>query len=113
MHLNIEIKARSSKNPAIRAYLKKQNAIFKGIDHQVDSYFEVKEGRMKLREGNIENSLIFYRRSDQAGPKASEVFLYHPPSDPQLKLLLTQALGVKKVVAIGTMQFLPQGLWDC
>lgn len=98
MHLNIEIKAKSQRIDEIRAYLLAAGAEYKGTDHQVDTYFEVKEGRMKLREGNIEHSLIFYRRPDQAGPKASEVFLYHPPQDPNLKSLLQHALGVKKVV---------------
>lgn len=98
MHLNIEIKARSSRIGAIRSYLKEAEADYKGTDHQVDTYFEVPSGRMKLREGNIENSLIFYKRQDQAGPKASEVHLYHPPQDPKLKALLQEALGVKKVV---------------
>lgn len=98
MHLNIEIKARSYRIDEIRAYLLGAGADYKGTDHQVDTYFQVNEGRMKLREGNIENSLIFYRRQDQAGPKASEVFLYHPPRDPKLKELLQHALGAKKVV---------------
>ena len=98
MHLNIEIKAKSSRITQIRAYLQAKGAEFKGIDHQVDSYFKVPEGRLKLREGNIEHSLIFYRRDNQAGPKASEVYLYRPQADPALKELLENALGLKIVV---------------
>jgi adenylate cyclase class 2 len=97
-HLNVEIKARTSRKAEIKAYLEAQGADFKGIDHQEDTYFQVPEGRLKLREGNIENSLIFYRRTDQKGPKDSHVSLYHPLPDPALKAVLSEALGVKKVV---------------
>jgi len=35
----------------------------------------VPEGRLKLRSGSIEHSLIFYKRNNQAGPKDSSVAL--------------------------------------
>ena len=66
-HINIEIKARSNNQDRIRDILKSKNADFKGIDHQIDTYFNVPKGRLKLREGNIENNLIFYERKNQAG----------------------------------------------
>ena len=34
------------------------NPKFIGEDNQEDTYFNVAKGRLKLREGNIENSLI-------------------------------------------------------
>lgn len=99
MHLNIEIKAKSQRIDSIRTYLTDRGADYKGTDHQIDTYFKIPSGRMKLREGKIENSLIFYKRADQAGPKASEVFLYHPGQESiELKALLENALGVKKIV---------------
>lgn len=97
-HLNIEIKARTRRPVAIRQILEEQQARFVGLDHQIDTYFQVPDGRLKLREGNIEQALIFYRRSDQAGPKASEVHLYSGAADPALKALLTAALGMLTVV---------------
>lgn len=98
MALNIEIKARC-KNPAsIKKILISQQADFKGVDHQVDTYFKVPNGRMKFREGNIENSLIHYDRPNQAGPKKSNYILYHPHVDSSLKQLLTQANGILIVV---------------
>ena len=69
--LNVEIKARCSDPAFIRNYLLINNAEFKGIDEQTDTYFNVPNGRLKLREGNIENNLIFYERTNQAGPKNS------------------------------------------
>lgn len=96
--LNIEIKARSEKTAAIKALLEKRNASFIGLDHQIDTYFKVNYGRLKLREGNIENALIHYRRSDQAGPKKSEVLLYKSIPESSLKSVLSAALGVLVVV---------------
>jgi adenylate cyclase class IV len=71
MALNIEIKAKTSDLEFIRDYLKTNKAEFKGTDFQVDTYFNVSHGRLKLREGNIENNLIYYERQDIAGAKES------------------------------------------
>lgn len=60
---NIEIKAKSTQQDKIRKILKDLGADFKGTDHQIDTYFNVVSGRLKLREGNIENALIHYERS--------------------------------------------------
>ncbi|WNJ17272.1 class IV adenylate cyclase [Pontibacter sp. G13] len=98
MHLNIEIKARTSRADFIREFLEQQGARYEGLDHQIDTYFQVPNGRMKLREGTIERNLIHYSRPDQAGPKASHVHLYRPNPGPALKELLTEALGIWKVV---------------
>jgi len=98
MALNIEIKARCKNPVTIKEILASRNADFKGVDHQIDTYFKVSNGRMKFREGNIENSLIHYNRPNQAGPKKSDYILYHPQPDSSLKQLLTQANGILVVV---------------
>lgn len=97
-HLNVEIKAWCANPDAVRETLIGQGAHFIGKDRQTDSYFRVPNGRLKLREGQIENALIHYSRIDQAGPKTSEVSLYSPSSGPALKTLLTHALGILVVV---------------
>lgn len=97
-HINIEIKAKSSKNDKIRGILQSKNADFKGIDHQIDTYFNVNHGRMKLREETIENHLIHYHRQNQKGPKQADIILYKPQPDSSLKKLLTEALGIWKIV---------------
>ena len=94
----IEIKAHCQHPEKIKAILTANNAVFKGIDHQVDTYFQVPIGRLKLREGNIENHLIQYNRPNQAGPKKSSVSLYKTTPDASLKTVLTNALGIKVVV---------------
>ncbi len=70
--LNVEIKARCTDPTFIRAYLVNNNTASDGLDEQTDTYFNVSSGRLKLREGNIENNrLIFYNRNNQTGPKSS------------------------------------------
>jgi len=92
VHINIEIKAKCSNAEKIREILKSKNADFKGIDHQIDTYFQTNFGRLKLREGNIEKSLIYYNREDKEGPKQSNVtLLQNPPSI--LKEILNASLG--------------------
>ena len=98
MPLNIEIKAQTDRIDEIRQILRDHNALEKGTDHQIDTYFYALNGRLKLREGNIENSLIHYQRPDQAGPKTSEVTLYRSQDTETLKTLLSNAFGVWKKV---------------
>jgi predicted adenylyl cyclase CyaB len=96
--LNIEIKA-SSKDPLfVREYLQKHGAEFKGTDEQTDTYFKVPNGRLKLREGNIENNLIYYERNNQAGPKSSHFNLVKIEDAKGLKEVLTKSMGIKVVV---------------
>lgn len=97
-HLNIEFKARKNNIAALENKLLSLNPRFVGIDHQKDTYFNVPKGRLKLREGNIENALIYYERKDNAGVKRSDVTLYSHPADAALKDILIKAYGIKKVV---------------
>jgi predicted adenylyl cyclase CyaB len=91
--INVEIKARCSDPGQVRAVLRQRNARFAGLDRQVDTYFRVSEGRLKLREGNIENALIYYHRPNQAGPKTSDVLLHPATPGSGLKEILAAALG--------------------
>jgi len=97
-HLNIEIKAKCVQPERVRNLLSARSADFKGIDHQVDTYFKVRNGRLKLREGRIERALIYYDRENTEGPKRSNVILYQPGFDPELKEILTESMGVLAVV---------------
>jgi adenylate cyclase, class 2 len=97
-HLNVEIKARHADPDGVRRYLVTAGAVFAGIDRQVDTYFNCGHGRLKLRQGNIENALIHYARPNEAGPKSSEVNMMQVSNGVELKSLLTTALGVQVVV---------------
>lgn len=95
---NFEFKARVENTRPYEEKLLSKNPLFKGIDHQVDTYFNVPHGRLKLREGNIENALIQYERENLAGSKLSRVVLYRHLPDPALKQILTKQFGIKAVV---------------
>jgi len=97
-HLNIEIKARCENHEKIRAILTSHKANFRGTDHQIDTYFNVNKGRLKLREGNIENFLIYYTRENKEGPKQSDVILYKTEPKSSLKNILLNSLGILAIV---------------
>jgi adenylate cyclase, class 2 len=97
-HVNIEIKARCTNPDGIREILRKSNADFRGVDRQIDTYFKVTRGRLKLREGNIENCLVYYERENQTGPKQSDVSLSPVAPGSALKDILSQSLGILVVV---------------
>jgi adenylate cyclase class 2 len=96
--LNFEFKARTNELTALEEKLLSLQPVFKGTDIQTDTYFNVPEGRLKLREGNIENALIHYIRPDLAGAKQSDILLYKHQPDATLKAILVKTLGVKVVV---------------
>lgn len=97
-HLNIEFKAVCSNIALAEEKLKQLAPHFIGTDYQRDTYYNVSQGRLKLREGNIENALIYYERENKAGSKQSEVLLFkHEPSQ-ELKLILEKTHGIKTIV---------------
>lgn len=97
-HLNVEIKAKCVDHNKVRETLKSKSANFKGVDHQMDTYFKVNSGRLKLREGNIENYLIYYDRENKDGPKESKIILFKSDPNSTLKEVLIHANGVLVVV---------------
>ena len=96
--INVEIKARSSNPEKIRKILEDNNARHIGLDNQIDTYFKIKDGRLKLREGNIENNLIYYNRPDREGPKQSEIILYKTRRDSGLKEILFKSMDISVIV---------------
>lgn len=98
MHINIEIKARCKDIDKLHDILMTAGASYRGEDYQCDIYFPCVYGRLKLRQGNIENALIHYQRTDLAGPKVSEVTLYPTAAGDQLRQVLEKSLGQLVVV---------------
>lgn len=96
--INVEIKAKSQNATEIHSLLAAQQAEFLGTDKQKDTYFKVDKGRLKLRQGNIENALIHYFRDNQAGPKRSEVSMYKTEGGEELRDVLEHALSILTVV---------------
>ncbi len=95
---NVEFKAKVDDLLHYEKLLYDIGAQFMGIDHQIDTYFNASFGRLKLREGNIENALIQYDRENTSSSKLSQVILYQHAPDPALKNILISQLGVKTIV---------------
>lgn len=97
-HINFEFKARVRDLDGAEKKLLQLNPRFIGTDNQTDTYFNVEHGRLKLREGNIENSLIYYERHDLAGAKQSDIILYKHQPAKELKAILAKVHGIKVIV---------------
>jgi adenylate cyclase class 2 len=95
---NFEFKARAENISKLEQKLLELKPVFKGEDHQIDTYFTVPAGRLKLREGNIENALIYYERPDTANAKQSDILLYKHQPDSSLKDILARVNGIKVIV---------------
>ncbi len=111
LKLNSEIKVQVDELDSYRKRLLEAGADFKGTDHQKDTYFKVSRGRLKLREGTIENALIYYDRDDQSFPKKSEIILVRNVS-PELKSILFKSLDIlvtvekqREIYFIGNAKF--------
>ncbi len=91
---NIEVKARFADLSRARDIARRLGARKAGIFRQVDTFFRVSSGRLKLRQNEPgENEIIFYQRPDQAGARASD-FDVVPVTEPErLRALLSAALG--------------------
>jgi predicted adenylyl cyclase CyaB len=96
--VNYEFKARIKDEQRVRDALKTLNARSIGTDHQVDTYFRVPAGRLKVREGRIENALIFYRRTNARRARKSAVEMTLLPRRNTLRAILERALATLAVV---------------
>ena len=96
--VNFEFKARIKDEQRVRDALKTLNARSIGTDHQVDTYFRVPSGRLKVREGRIENALIFYRRSNARRARQSAVEMMLLPRRNSLRAILARAFATLAVV---------------
>jgi len=82
----------------VREALKRLDARFIGTDHQIDTYFRVPSGRLKVREGRLENALIFYRRANVRRARQAAVEMMLLPRRNSLRAILARSLGTLAVV---------------
>ena len=96
---NLEIKARCADLDALRGRVRPIATSYVGIDHQVDTYFVTRAGRLKLRESSLlGGQLVPYLRPNADGPRRSDYQLI-PIADPAgLLRLLRELLGVHRIV---------------
>jgi predicted adenylyl cyclase CyaB len=97
---NIALKARCEHIDVVRAFLISHNARFVGTDCQKDTYFNVPNGRLKFREGNMENVLIHHDGSALPDPNSGHVTLFTVQAGEQdcLKNLLDKAIGITRII---------------
>ncbi|MBI3739870.1 MAG: class IV adenylate cyclase [Chloroflexi bacterium] len=99
MPANIEIKARVSDFDNLRQRAEMLSGAPCETIPQVDTFFRVDKGRLKLRDlGAGRAQLIFYQRSDQDGPKRSDYSIAMIADAENLIRVLTLAYGIRGVV---------------
>jgi adenylate cyclase class IV len=93
---NLELKARCADLIAAQETVRRLGAVPGGLELQVDTYFIVPKGRLKLREITGQPAvLIWYDRPNQDGVRASGYYLAPVPDPLVLRAALASALGVR------------------
>ncbi len=96
---NVEIKAVCPDPDAARAAAVRLAGPVVAVLNQLDTYFHVPAGRLKLREIDAAPAeLIFYHRPDDPAARISRYHLVPEPDPAAMKSLLAAALGVRAVV---------------
>lgn len=96
---NVEIKARVADLAPLRARAERLADRRLGVDRQVDTYFRVPHGRLKLRESALSGGqLVPYLRPDERGARRSDYLVVPVAEAARLKSLLAGILGVHRVV---------------
>jgi len=96
---NIEIKARCLNFNATQDKIQEIASEFLGTDYQRDTYYRVKNGRLKLRESKIDGAyLIPYLRSDISSPKKSVYTKINIVNPDEVKKLFHSIFGIHLIV---------------
>ena len=99
MPANIEIKAHARDFETIRSRAEKLSDSVMEVIPQEDFFFNVPQGRLKLRILAPDSAqLIYYTRPDQEGPKRSDYHIAHTSDPDNLKRVLELAYGIRGVV---------------
>ncbi len=99
-HKMVDLKVRVPDLRAVREKLEELGAQPVGTFHQVDTYFEIPKGRLKLRETEEKNAaqLVYYERQNIAGPRGIEVFILEMSKLSDFKTVLKRILKTKVTV---------------
>ena len=97
--VNVEIKARLASLQAAERIAQELATDRLPDQHQIDTYFACRSGRLKLREiMGLSSELIWYERPDQLAAKQSHYVIAPVPQAAFVKQALAQSLGVLTVV---------------
>jgi len=99
-HKMVELKAKVDDLDVVRRKLTSLGAQRIGTFRQTDIYFEVPEGRLKLREveGNNQTELIYYKRQNIVSPKISDDLILKIQKPEDFKNLLKKLLKINIIV---------------
>jgi len=96
---NVEIKARITDLETLKQRAESISDSPAELIVQEDIFFNGPRGRIKLRIfSDDRGELIYYERSDQAGPKLSQYFISNTVEPRKLMIVLESALGIRGVV---------------
>ena len=96
MATNVEWKARTYDPKRQRSLAEQLAGTGPALLDQVDTFFCVRNGRLKLRQfGPSQGELIYYVRRNQAGPKQSDYWISRTAEPDRLRTTLEHALGVR------------------
>ncbi len=100
---NVELKARDRDPEATLALALRSGASDEGVLHQVDTYFRVATGRLKLREqtgpdGVTTATLVPYVRADEAVARTSSYRLVEIADPETFKAGMAETAGIEIVV---------------
>ncbi len=108
---NVELKARDPLPARSLAACEALGAEAHGVLVQRDTYFQVPNGRLKLREEeDAVPHLIAYERPDLAGQRESRYRIVNIEQPDELVAALSSVLGVKVVIAKERRLFLWEGV---
>ncbi|HWA34472.1 MAG TPA: CYTH domain-containing protein, partial [Cyclobacteriaceae bacterium] len=77
------LKARADDLGVFEKILMASGGKFIGTDFQKDTYFKTGRGKLKLRQGNLENLITHYERVEEHGVERTIVYRYDP--DPTIE----------------------------
>ncbi|XP_067655451.1 adenylate cyclase CyaB-like isoform X1 [Haliotis asinina] len=99
MPVNVEIKAYIPDIKSLRETAEKLSDAGCTVLKQEDTFFVTPAGRLKLRQSQGKQAqLIYYKRSDQTGPKVSNYHVSVTDDAENLKITLGKAYGIKGTV---------------
>ena len=112
MYADISIKAHCADPAEAESLLLQHKAAYVGLDVQTDTFYEADYGRLKHRQGNIENVLIHYNRKRSGNAQQTEVLLYlkNPGAATVAQVcdgrkVLAQVRKLRKIFFIGNVKF--------
>lgn len=97
---NLEIKARIQNQEEIRHLLTRIQAVYERTETQIDTYFSVENGRLKLREiDGHETKLIQYFRNQDKTPKQCNFAIVRVQNAEKFGRMLKRVHGIYQQVA--------------